>query len=95
LSSPLLILAATMIALASLLTGEFNRRGQIKRVSIASLLVIGVQALWLVIKSAGEKVLDVAPLLYVDAVLPIVIAALFLTLGNRLRRPRAMAPEPA
>lgn len=95
LSSPLLILGATMIALACLLTGEFNRRGQIKRVMVASLLVIGMQALWLVIKSAGERFLDVAPLLYVDGLLPVVIAALFLAVGHRLRRRRAMVPEPA
>jgi hypothetical protein len=62
---------------------------------IASILVIGMQALWLVIKSAGEKFLGVAPLLYVDAVLPIILAGLFLAVGNRLRRPRGVAPEPA
>jgi lipopolysaccharide export system permease protein len=95
LSSPLLILSSTLVALACLLTGEFNRRGQLKRVMIASLLVIGTQALWLVVKSAGEKVLEVAPLLYVDALLPIVAGALFLVLGNRLRRPRGMTTEPA
>ena len=95
LSSPLLILASTMVALVCMLTGEFNRRGQIKRVMIASLLVVGMQAAWLAVKSVGEKLLQVAPLLYVDALLPIVVAALFLAVGNRLRRPRGMTPEAA
>jgi lipopolysaccharide export system permease protein len=95
LSSPLLILASTLVALACLLTGEFNRRGLIKRVMVASGLVIGMQALWLVVKSAGEKYLEVAPLLYVDALLPLAVAALYLSVGNRLRRPRGTAPEPA
>jgi lipopolysaccharide export system permease protein len=94
LSSPLLILAATLIALTCLLTGEFNRRGQLQRVMLASGLVIGMQALWLTIKSAGEKYLEVAPLLYVDAAIPIVVAALFLAVGNHLRRPRRAAPAP-
>jgi len=95
LAAPLLIFAATLIALACLLTGEFNRRGQLQRVMLASGLVIGMQATWLVIKSAGEKYLEAAPLLYLDAVIPIVLAAFFLTMGNRLRRPRPTARAPA
>jgi lipopolysaccharide export system permease protein len=95
LSSPLLILASALIALACLLTGEFNRRGQLQRVVAACILVIGMQALWLVVKSLGEKYLAVAPLLYADAIIPIVVAAAILALDNRLRRPRRVAAPAA
>ena len=93
LSSPLLILAATLVALACMLTGEFNRRGQLNRIVVASVFIIGMQALWLIFKSAGEKYIEVAPLMYLDAVIPIIIAAILLLTGGRLRRPRAAARQ--
>jgi lipopolysaccharide export system permease protein len=93
LAQPLLILAATLVALASLLTGEFNRRGQWRRVATATVVLVVMEAGALMIKSMGEKHLVLAPLLYIDALLPILVAGLVLASGGRFRR-RA-APQPA
>jgi lipopolysaccharide export system permease protein len=92
LASPLLILAATFVALACLLTGEFNRRGQWRRVALATAILVAIEAGALVIKSMGERYLELAPLLYVDALLPILVAGIVLLTGGRLRRPAVAQP---
>ncbi len=91
LAGPLLSLAAALVALASLLTGEFNRRGQGRRIAVAIALVVVIEGGALVIKSVGEKFLAVAPLLYADPIVPIVACALALVLTGRRRR-RAARP---
>jgi len=92
LASPLLIFAATVVALACLLTGEFNRRGQLRRMAIATLVLVGMEAAGLVIKSAGEKYPAVIPLLYADALIPILFAGLALLTTGAWRRRAQPAP---
>jgi lipopolysaccharide export system permease protein len=72
LASPLLALAYTMVALAALLAGEFNRRGQNRRILIAVGIVIGVQIASLGLVNLTTLVPMVAPLIYL---LPVVTIA--------------------
>ncbi len=93
LAGPLLSLAAALVALACLLTGEFDRRGQGRRIAIAIAAVAVTEGGALVIKSVGEKMLAIWPLLYADPIVPIVICALALAVtGKRRRRGAEAAP---
>jgi len=94
LSSPLLYLAFASIALAMLLGGEFNRRGQFKRIFFAVCAVLIVQVSVLGLKSLGEKVPQTEPAMYV---LPALTAIVFFALmaGNASkRRPRRTEEAP-
>ncbi len=95
LAGPLLSLAAALVALACLLTGEFDRRGQARRIAFAIALVVVIEGGALVLKSVGEKYLAAAPLLYADPMLPILIAGLALAVTGRRRRRGAPAVQPA
>ncbi len=95
LAGPLLSLAAALLALSCLLTGEFDRRGQARRIALAIGFVVAMEAGALVIKSVGEKFLVVAPLLYADPIVPIVVAAFALLATGRRHRRRGPAVEPA
>lgn len=90
LSSPLHHLGFTLIALACLLSGTFNRRGQSGRVLAAIGLMVLVQAGALGGANLATKHTELVGLLYVNAVLPIVVG-LYVLLGPpawRLRLPR-------
>ncbi len=64
LSSPLLALTFAAVALAALLSGEFNRRGQSLRVTVAILLVVLIQAAMLGFTSLTTKGTAFVPFLY-------------------------------
>jgi lipopolysaccharide export system permease protein len=86
LSSPLLYLAYTAIALALLLGGEFNRRGQSLRILISIVTVTAVQVAVIAAKSLGEKFHVMEAVLYV---LPLFVTVLFLSItasGRSLAR---------
>ncbi len=82
LSSPLLIFAFVAIALASLLSGEFSRRGQTRRILAAVGAVIVLQSTAIALANLTTKSLALAPLLYA---LPIVTALAALVI--LMRRP--------
>ncbi|CAO3404121.1 LPS export ABC transporter permease LptF [Azospirillum palustre] len=63
-SSPLLALTYALVALSALLSGEFNRRGQSSRVTIAVLAVMGLQAGALGLTSLAGKATVFVPLMY-------------------------------
>ena len=84
--APFYVLAFAFIGLASLLGGEFNRRGQTRRVLIAIAFVILVQVAGLGLHQLASKVPAVIPLMYANAILPCLIA--MFVLGRRPRRPR-------
>ena len=95
--SPLYALAFTCIALAFLLSGEFNRRGQSRVVLTATLTVIAVQALGLALNSFTARLPALTPFMYINAILPI-LAGLYclvtpLRFGPRLR-PAAQGADP-
>lgn len=64
LASPLLAIAYALIGLAALLAGEFNRRGQSRRVLLAVGAVVGVQVANLGLVNLATLAPVVAPLIY-------------------------------
>lgn len=91
LSSPLLYLAFTAIALALLLGGDFNRRGQFLRILIAVVTVTAIQVAVIASKSLGEKIHEIEAVLYV---LPLIATTAFLTIAAS-GRPRTRPKETA
>lgn len=96
--SPLNALGFTLVALAFILLGAFNRRGQSKKVMAAALVVIALQAGNLAALNAAKKNIDVLPLLYLLTLSPIFLSA-FLMHGRGeqwmmsvLRRARRRKP---
>lgn len=87
-TSPALALAFTVLALATMLSGEFNRRGQSGRITIAMLLVVVVQAAAIGLTSLAGRNLAFVPLMYVMPL--VVLAAGFVVLGHG-RQHRALA----
>ncbi len=81
--APLYVLAFVMIALAALLSGEHNRRGQIKRVLAAIVCVGALEGLSLVLHDLATQSFLAVPAMYAAAVLPTLGAVIVL-----LRRPR-------
>lgn len=64
LAAPLLTIAYTLVALAALLAGEFNRRGQTRRVLLAVGTVVGVQIASLGLVNLATLAPMVTPLIY-------------------------------
>lgn len=75
LSSPFLALAFTAVGLASLLTGEFNRRGQASRIGLAVGLVVALQAAFLGFTSLSTKMPGFVAFMYVLPVLGLLAGA--------------------
>lgn len=71
--NPLTALAFCAIPLACLLTGEFNRRGQTKRVLLAILLAFIFETLDIAFKNLAGRTMAAVPLLYLNALAPIAI----------------------
>ncbi|HYD68329.1 LPS export ABC transporter permease LptF [Azospirillum sp.] len=94
-TSPLLAVAFTMVALASLLSGEFNRRGQTARVTTAVLLVVLLEAAMLGLTSLSGKKVTFVPLMYALPVLVLIPAGWVLGQGLRRGRHRPAAPHGA
>lgn len=85
LASPLLTVAYTLIALAALLAGEFNRRGQVRRILWATAAVILIQIAYLGTANLTATIPTVAPLLYMVPIAAAMLAAyvLFTPPGRR------------
>ena len=81
--APLYVLAFVMVALAALLPGEHNRRGQIKRVLSAIVCVAAIEGLSLALHDLATRHFLAVPTMYAAAVLPTLGAVIVL-----LRRPR-------
>ncbi len=75
LSAPLLSLTFTLIALAALLSGTFDRRGQGRRLLAAAALVAGVQGSYFAVLGLAETSLAALPLLYAVVLVPAALAA--------------------
>lgn len=88
-ATPLLGLAFTMIGLAALLSGEFNRRGQTRRLAIAVGLVAILQVIALALYNAQAKVPMLAILPYLAIAAAIVGG--WWWLNRPVRRKRAPA----
>lgn len=85
--SPLFALGFVLIALALLLRGDFDRRGQALRILIAIGLVVVVQTAGLGFHNLAAKTPVAVPLMYLNAVVPIIAGFYFLVRPQRRRRP--------
>jgi len=96
LSMPLLPLTFTLIALACLLGGEFNRRGLLWRIVAAIFLTIAIQIAHLGVKNLGERATEITVLMYLVPILPGAAALWMLSPRNsaRLSRLRQAAAIP-
>lgn len=88
LSSPILSLGFTITGLACLLSGAFTRRSQTRRVVLSIALLVFLQGLTLGLHYYCARNLALIPLMYVNAVLPVVIGYLVLLRATDWRRRR-------
>ena len=89
LTSPLLALSFTLIALASLITGSFSRRMQTKRILVSIFIMVGLQATVLGLENITAKNLTLIPVMYIHAALSGVVAFWFM-----MKQPQ-LWPKPA
>jgi lipopolysaccharide export system permease protein len=76
--SPFYAVVFTLIGLAALLSGDFNRQGQTMRVMSAVLCVIVLQSSAIGLQNLIGKHLFLMPALYLNCLIPLVLAFLFL-----------------
>lgn len=85
LASPLLALAFALVGLASLLSGQFNRRGQFKRILLASILVLILQTTSIGLHSLAKALPGIIPLMYIIP-LAAIVAACYVLVRQPSRR---------
>lgn len=85
-ATPLLALSYALIGLAAILAGEFNRRGMGRRILIAGLAIIVVQAIFMSINNLVPRDLWFAIALYLSALLPVVAGFVLLNADYWRRR---------
>ena len=85
---PLHAIAFTLIALAAILSGEFNRRGQWRRITAGAVIALVVQALGLVFTSMAAEIRLFVPLMYLNvaAAIGLSVYVLGATRGRRVSR---------
>lgn len=83
LATPLFVLAFCFAAIATLLSGDFNRRGQTVRILVAIGIVIVLQLAGLSMFNLAKKSLAFIPLLYALPIAVIVGASIVLGRGSR------------
>lgn len=79
LTSPLYVVVFTLIALASLMSGEFSRRGYTWRVVAALVAALLVRLAGVGFLNLAAKVPAATPLIYLNLLVPTVICVLLLT----------------
>jgi lipopolysaccharide export system permease protein len=85
LATPLLALSYTLIGLAAILAGEFNRRGMTRRILIAAVAIVALQAATMSINSLVAKYIWLSFMIYAIALVPALICVGLLNI-ERLRR---------
>ena len=84
--SPLTVLGFSLIAIVSLLTGDFSRHGQLKRIMIAVAIFVILVVLNLGLINLSAQNLSLIPALYIGNGLPIILALAILLAPMRLRK---------
>ena len=92
LSMPLLASSFTLVGLALLLSGDFNRRGQLWRILSAVSVVVLIEVAQLSFKNVGERNPETSVLMYLSPIIPAVIAAWLLGPWGRKRNRRSAGP---
>jgi len=90
LSSPLLALSYTLIGLATILAGEFNRRGMSRRIMFAAVAIIAVQAATMSLNSLIVKGSWLAFAFYIVILAPVAVCFAIINM-ERLRRTAGVA----
>lgn len=93
LAQPLMTLAIVLIALAFMLAGDFNRRGQTHRIMAAVVVVLAMEVSLLGVKNVGEQMPWLTPLMYLITIVPAAISGLVIGRRRRPRRRRARRAE--
>jgi lipopolysaccharide export system permease protein len=88
LAAPLTVISYALVALASVLTGGFRRHGGIARPLIGVGITVGLIALGLSVGNLAARSSAFIPLIWVQAILPGMIAAWLLLRPERIRVPR-------
>lgn len=91
--APLYAMVLPLIALAALLTGQFNKRGQVLRQVGACAIVAGIEGSAIGLASVTVKLNYLIPLAYLNAVIPFCFFMWLLVRGRR--RPRPFSPTPS
>ena len=91
---PFMPLAFVLTALAVLLSGDFSRRGQSKRVAMAFTLVVALQTVSITTHNLARNDPDAIALLYLIVVVPVLAGLLMLGPAARRRR-RVPAQRPS
>ncbi|WP_246103564.1 LPS export ABC transporter permease LptF [Swaminathania salitolerans] len=88
LTAPLTTMSFVMIALIAVLSGAFSRHGNIKRPLAAILAIVGLMAMSLMLQNLAGRNLRLVPLLWVVAVAPALVGAIWLFGREILARKR-------
>jgi lipopolysaccharide export system permease protein len=93
---PLTAISFAIIPLVTLLCGEFNRRGQVRRILLAAVFALLFETLDLGLRNLAVRYPAGIVLMYLNALLPVAIGCFFLLDENRRRSVRRAAlPHPA
>lgn len=87
LAGPLTALTMALMPVACLLTGEFNRRGQARRVAVAVLLALTIEIIDVALKNLATRSVVALPLIYANILVPL-LASLWLLWRDSASRPR-------
>lgn len=95
LTQPWFATGFVLIAVTALIAGEFSRRSQILRIVIAVLAVVAVQSMAIALGNLVTRRPPLFPLIYVNALLPMIVAPLVLSLLTGARQARGRPIPPA
>lgn len=95
LTSSLYGLAFALIALAALIPGDYNRRGQGKRILVAILIMMLLESSSVFWNGFVARHISLIPMIYANVLVPIALAAWWLFRTPRARRIMAIAAAPA
>ena len=90
LTAPLTAIGFALIALVSVLTGAFSRNGNVVRPMLAIAAVVTLLALGLVIQNLASRLPVLIPLIWLDAILPGLVAGAVLFGSGIAERVRAV-----
>jgi lipopolysaccharide export system permease protein len=91
LTMPLYPVAFTLIGLVALLTGDFSRRGQPKRIALAVACIGALQGAGLALEDITSRIGALWPLMYLCPLVPALFCLILLSRG-RLRFRRLLRP---
>lgn len=94
-AGPLAALSMAMMAVTSLLTGEFNRRGQARRILIGIAFAFAVEVIDVALKDLATRSVAAIPLIYANLLLPLLISSWLLWRDSAPSLLRRFGAQPA